>query len=118
MKISLNMGELNPGGDKEMEAQALDRIIQGVRDGEFEARQTLVQHYMPLLQSLAKKRGNDVTEVNRLIEAGKRGLLNAAHRYRAGLGPDKFRLLAVDLIDRAMSGATHSGFFSRLFKKK
>ncbi|MBN1269822.1 MAG: hypothetical protein JXB04_09555 [Kiritimatiellae bacterium] len=118
MKISLNMGELSAGGDKEMEAQLLEKMVQGTRDGEFQARDALVQHFMPLLQSLAKKRGDDVTEVNRLIEVGKQGLLSAARKYKPGQGADKFRLLAVDLIDRAMSDATRGGFFARLFGKK
>jgi hypothetical protein len=118
VKISLNMDSLGAGDDKQLEAQALERLILGAKSGDFEARDALYQVYMPLLKSLAKKRGDEVSEVNELIEAGKKGLLMATQKYKQGLGADKFKLLAIDHIDRAMTDATNSGFFRRLFRSK
>jgi len=117
MKISLNLDELNAGDDKEAQLAALEKVILATKAGDYEARDALYQHYMPLLTSLAKKRSKDVSEINQLIEGGKTGLLNAASKYKAGQGADKFKLFALDFIERGMSDATHHGFFSRLFKK-
>ena len=117
MKISLNLDEFNAGDDKDAQKAALEKVILAAKEGDFEARDALLQHYMPLLTSLAKKRSADITEINQLIEGGKAGLLNATRKYKPGIGPDKFKLFALDFIERGMSDATHHGFFSRFFKK-
>jgi DNA-directed RNA polymerase specialized sigma subunit len=117
MKISLNLDELNAGDDKSAQNTALERVILAAKAGDFEARDALFQHYMSLLTSLAKKRTNDVSEINQLIEGGKTGLLNAAHKYKPSITPEKFKLFALDFIEKGMSDTTHHGFFSRFFKK-
>lgn len=118
MKIALNLDNLGGDNEKEIEAQTLEKIILGAKAGDFEARDALFAHYMPLLTGMAKKRSADVSVINQMIEGGKKGLLMAASKYKQGMGPDKFKLFALDYIERGMSDATHHGFFSRLFGKK
>ena len=117
MKIALNMSELSSGNDKNSENQALERVILATKAGDFEARDALYHLYLPLLTSLAKKRtADDVGKINELIEKGKSGLLTAAKKYKTSVGPDKFKLFALDYIEKEMdSGNSKGGLLSRLF---
>jgi DNA-directed RNA polymerase specialized sigma subunit len=116
MKISLKLDEIGGGSGNDQE-RLVEAWVAAARQGDFEARQALYQHYVPLLTSLAKKRaGEDVTQVNALIERGKDGLLNAAKRYKPGKTTEKFKLFALDYIEKAMDGGD-KGFLSRIFGK-
>lgn len=116
VKISLRMGDFE--SDAAAEARALEQIILRAGEGDFEAREALVQQFLPLLQSLARRRASDVAEVNRLIETGKEALLAAARRYKAGRGTEKFKLQAAEAIDAAMANRPRKGWLARLFKQR
>jgi DNA-directed RNA polymerase specialized sigma subunit len=114
MKIALNMDELS-GDDKKAAQAALERLIKRTKDGDFQARDALIQHYMPILSKLAKKRSSSSKEFNETIEAGKAGLCEAARKYKPSVGPDKFQVFALDFIEKAMDkGSSSGGFLARL----
>ena len=68
---------------------------------------------MPLLTSLAKKRSLETASINRYIEAGKEGLVNATRHYKPTNG--KFQVFALNYIENQMDRLDRPGFFSRLF---
>jgi DNA-directed RNA polymerase specialized sigma subunit len=114
MKIALNMNELNAeDGD---ENAAMRRLLQQVKEGDYQARDTLYNVYTPFITKLAQKRTRDVNEVNNLIEKGRAGLLTAAKKFKLNSGPEKFKLFALDYIEKNMDAAD-GGFLSRLFHK-
>ncbi len=116
MKIALNMDELSSGDKKATEGKALEKLILATGNGDFEARDTLYQHYLPLLTSLAKKRTSNVAEINQFIERGKAGLITATRKYKTSIGSDKFKLFALNYIEKSMdAGSGKGGLFSRLF---
>jgi DNA-directed RNA polymerase specialized sigma subunit len=124
MKISLNLGQQQQqGGQSKVEQQrALEREILGAKGGDWNSRNNLARLFMPLLHSLAEKRAKDVPTLNRLVEAGKEGLADAAHKYKTSIGPDRFRIFALDFIEKRMDRELHGGggigaFFARLFGK-
>jgi len=116
MKIALNMDNLGKGSAKNEETQAVERLLSAARDGDFAARDMLVQHYMPLLTSMAKKRSHEVKEINSLIDRGKEGLALAAKKSKPSMDAAKFKLFALDFIEKSMD-KSGGGFFSKLFGK-
>ena len=114
MKISLNLNE-NGGSEDEVRGEALQRLILATRNGDIEARDRLIQLYMPLLQSLAGQRAQETAGINEFIEAGKQGLVQAARKFKASAGPEQFRFFAIDHIEKAMDGGGQGGFLRRLF---
>ena len=108
MKISLSMGQ---DGDQGRVAQlkALERDILAAHDGDWNAKNSLARHYAPLLNSLAHKRSQDTATVNKLLEAGREGLFEAARKYKASVGADRFQIHAVDFIESAMDRAARQG---------
>jgi|GEM_PF-933417 len=124
MKISLNLGQQHQqGGQSKAEQQrALEREILAAKGGDWNSKNSLVRMFMPLLHSLAEKRARDQPTLNRLVEAGKEGLADAARRYKTSIGPDRFRIFALDFIEKRMDRELRGGgglgaFFSRLFGK-
>ena len=70
-----------------------------------------------MIKSLAEKRATETPRINDLIEAGKEGLYAATKKYKKTMGPEKFRLFALDYIESKMDCKSKGGgFFSRLFK--
>lgn len=122
MKISLNMG-LDVEQSKAAQIKAFERDILGAGAGDWNAKGNLVRHFTPLLTSLAQKRSTDIATVNRCIDAGKDGLVQAARKYKPSVGPERFQIFAVDFIEAAMDKAVREGsgkgggFFARLFGK-
>ncbi len=113
MKISLHLGQnesYTSDGDRE---KALEREVAACRKGDWEAKARLVNTFMPLLTSLARKRTSEVADINRYIDAGKEGLLSAAKHYKES-GHTKFQIFALRYIEDAMSNADRHGIFSRI----
>lgn len=119
MKISLRMHQ----GDVDTASRAAqDRIMEheiiACRKGDFGAEKRMLNSFMPLLLSLARKRSRDPATVNRCIEAGKAGLQKAIRKYKTSIGPEKFRIFAVkyieESIDRDLAGGKQ-GLWARLF---
>lgn len=116
MKIPLNMGNNGGQSTKAAQIKTLERDILASKKGDWNAKNNLVRTFMPLLNSLAEKRTSDTGQKNKLIEAGKEGLFNAAGRYKENMGADKFQVFALDFIESSMDSSGKSGgFFARLF---
>ncbi len=113
MKIPLHLPGDGPAeGNRQDRAMEMD--ILECKKGDWEAKARLIREFMPLLTTLAKKRGTDTATINRLVEAGKDGLVLAARKYRVG-SPQKFQIFAVPFIEKAMEHAlSGGGFFARL----
>jgi DNA-directed RNA polymerase specialized sigma subunit len=120
MKISLNMGQ-EEGDSRAAQQRVLERDVLGAKAGDWNAKNSLVRLFTPLLASLAEKRTNDAALRNQLIEAGKQGLFDAARKYKPNVGIVHFRVFALDFIEAAMdhaaraSSSSGGGFLSRLF---
>ena len=118
MKIPLNMNQDGPQSRKAAQAKMLERDIAMTKKGDWNAKNSLMKTFIPLLQSLAEKRTDDIRDINEYIEAGKNGLLKAAKKYKPTLGADKFQIFALDFIENAMDNMnSKGGFFSKLFGK-
>ena len=114
MKIALNMrqGEdLSQDGDRE---KSIERDIAAAKRGDWEAKTRLARTFMPLFTSLARKRAHETAAINRHIEAGRDGLLNAVRSYKPNAGM-KFEVFALSYIEDEMDRASKPGFFARLF---
>ena len=117
MKISLNMGPRDPNAQKATEARILEADILSAKKGDWNAKNSLVREFMPLLQSLSEKRSSEVADINAYIDAGKNGLYAAAKKYKKDIGPANFQIFALDFIEDRMDkvGKGGSGFLSNLF---
>ena len=114
MKIALNLRQdetISPEVERE---KAIERDVEGCRHNDWEAKTRLVQAFMPLLTSLARKRTHETTDFNRYIEAGKDGLINATRHYKAGTTV-KFQVFALNYIEDQMDRLNRPGFLARLF---
>lgn len=117
MKISLNLNEHAHDGSSEIKGSTLEKLLLAAQKGDAQARDHLVQNYMPLLQNLAKKRGPcEQAELNERILKAKKGFLRAISKYKKSVGPGRFRLFALDYIDQALSSSS-GGLLSKLFGK-
>jgi len=113
MKIGLNMGGDQHVSSKKAHDKELERIILATKEGDWTAKTKLAKEFMPLLTSLAEKRTKETGKMNELIEKGKNGLYAACKKYKPVMGVNKFRVFAVNYIEKYMDGKV--GFFSRLF---
>lgn len=119
MKIGIDIAGNDAESAKAAEKRAFEKMITGAAKGDWEAKNQLVLTFQPLLNSLAEKRTSDVPTLNKYLEAGKEGLMKAARKYTPSVGPDRFRIFALDFIEAAMdSAAGGGGFFARLFGRK
>ena len=121
MKIALSMAHTEPPG-RESHLKAVERDILATQKGDWNAKNNLARTFTPLLTSLAEKRSSDQATINRLVEAGKEGLLTAARKYKPSIGAERFQIFALDFIEKSMDSASHSGgglggFFRKLFGK-
>ena len=113
VKIALNLKQHeNPAPELELE-KSIERDVESCKRNDWEAKTRLVQVFMPLLTSLAKKRSLETASINRYIEAGKEGLVNATRHYKPTNG--KFQVFALNYIENQMDRLDRPGFFSRLF---
>lgn len=118
MKIPLNMNQ--DGGShttREAANMALEQDILSAKKGDWNAKHGLDRTFTPLLISLAEKRAGNQIELNHYIEAGKQGLYTAARKYKRSIGPDRFRIFALDYIEAAMDRGLRGGFWSRILGK-
>ena len=115
MKIALNLNQKDsyvPDGEEH--ERAIESDQQACRRGDWEAKTRLIQAFMPLMTSLAKKRSQDTAVINRYIEGGKEGLLSAVRHFKPGANA-KFEIFALSYIEDAMDRVNRPGFFARLF---
>lgn len=118
MKISLRMQEGNGGTTSRTSQDSVtEKEIMACKRGDFEAEKRMLRKFMPLLTSLARKRSKDPPVINVCIEAGKKGLKKAVQKYKPSVGADKFRIFAVDFIEKSIDDSLQEkkGFFARLF---
>ena len=116
MKIPLNMGNNNGQSGKAAQLKTLEREILATKKGDWNAKNNLVRTFTPLLTSLAEKRTSNQGQKNKLIDAGKEGLFNAARRYKETMGADRFQVFALDFIEESMDNMDKKvGFFAKLF---
>ena len=119
MKISLNIRSGSYVHDPSKDGKASERDIAACRDGDWEARDRLLQIFHPLLISLAKQRSHDPAMVANLVEAGRAGLLAAVKKYRPTGDSDKFQIFALDFIEKNMDEFNRpKSFWARLFNKE
>ena len=118
MKISLNISGTDEQTTKVAENNAMERLLLSVKQGDWEARELLLQRYRPLMLSLVQKRATDTASQNKFMEAAKAGLLEAASRYTHSIQPDRFQIFALDYIEASMNRSERGGFFARLFGGK
>jgi DNA-directed RNA polymerase specialized sigma subunit len=117
MKIPLNLGQNASQSTSQAHAKVLERDILAAQKGDWNAKNNLMRTFAPLLTALASKRSSDVAKINDYIEAGKKGLFDAAKKYKQGTA-DRFNLFALEFIEKEMDGVDHGGgFFAKLFGK-
>ena len=114
MKIALNIRSDDPAVSSAQEEKLIERDVLACRRNDWEAKARLVQRFMPLLTSLAKKRATDIAAINRYIDAGKEGLMVAVRKYRPQTD-GKFPIFAPTYIEAQMDRVAKPGFFARLF---
>ena len=114
MKIALNLKQGDQYNQEQDREQTIERDVMSVKKSDWEAKTRLVQLFMPLLMSMAKKRVHEVAAINRYVEAGKEGLMAGVRHYKPGTG-QKFEVFALSYIETAMDRVGRPGFFSRLF---
>ena len=119
MKIGLNIAGNDMQTSKVAENKAFENVILSAQKGDWKAKDELVQRLRPLVLSLAEKRSTDGHMVSKYVEAAKNGILTAADRYKPAIGPDKFRIFALDFIEDHMDRVGKGrSFLSRLFGKR
>ena len=120
MKIPLKLGQNEQQSTATAAAEAIARDVRAAKAGDWNAKNSLVRAFQPLLTSLSEKRAhNDQAKGNRYIDAGKEGLFKAVKKYREKANGDNFQLFALDFIESAMDRVDQGGgFMSRLFAGK
>jgi DNA-directed RNA polymerase specialized sigma subunit len=114
VKISLNLSQNDYSSPEATREKAIERDVEACNRNDWEAKTRLIQTFMPLLTSLAKKRTQETAILNRYIEAGKEGLTDAAQHFNAS-STTKFQIFALNYIEQAMNRVNRPGFFARLF---
>ncbi len=116
MKIGLNSSNnADSTTGPAARAKSLEKDIAAAKRGDWEARHRVEKAVAPLLNSLACKRSQDNTEINRLLECGKQGIAVAIRKFKSGTRGDRFQIFALPYIEGKMDKTSHGGFFSRLF---
>ncbi len=118
MKISLHMPDGDAGPKSRVsQDRVMENEIIACKRGDFEAEKRMLRKFMPLLTSLARKRSQEPPVINMCIEAGKKGLKKAIQKYKPSVGADKFRIFAVEYIEKSIDDSLQEkkGFFARLF---
>jgi RNA polymerase sigma-B factor len=86
------------GRDREVRETATSRLLVAYRDrGDARARDRLVQLYLPLVETLARRYRSPGAEFDDLLQAGSIGLLNAIERYDPRRS-DEFAAFAVPTV--------------------
>lgn len=116
MKIALNLRSNEANAPEVEREKAIERDVESCKRNDWEAKTRLVQTFMPLLTSLAKKRTQDTATLNRYIDAGKEGLVNATRHFKPATH-GKFQVFALNYIENQMNRIDRRGFFARLFTR-
>ncbi len=115
MPIPLHMNQ-SINTTPEQKLAAFERVILAVKKGDLNAKASLTKEFSPLLISLAEKRSTDIGEINNLIESGDKGLFKATKKYKHKIHPEKFRIFALDFIEKEMDKTLcGGGIISRIF---
>ncbi len=86
------------GSDREVRETATSRLLVAYREqGDARARDRLVQLYLPLVETLARRYRGPGAEFDDLLQAGSIGLLNAIERYDSRRS-DEFAAFAVPTV--------------------
>jgi hypothetical protein len=112
-------GSVDPSG-RSAELEQLERCVARCQAGDLREHMQLARKFRPLIRTLAEKRVNDpsnVKEINRLSSLGREGLYEAVLEYNPKIGIARFRVFALDYIERAMDSKP-KGFWQRLFRKR
>ena len=119
MRVNLNWKEIGMSAEVGRSGrQGISKaLVASAAGGDFQSCEELVRCFMPVLQDLSKRRTNGVQQRNVLIDAGKRGLLQAARRYQArGAAKKDFKLFALPYIEKGMNVAEgKAGWWTRLW---
>ena len=116
MKIPLKLGQNGQQSGRAAAAKIIERDILAAKRGDWNAKNSLIRSFQPLLRSLAEKRAEAPAAINQYVEAGKEGLLKAIKKYSASVGADRFQIFALDFIEASMDkSGKGGGFFARLF---
>ncbi|NQU41331.1 MAG: hypothetical protein HQ523_15390 [Lentisphaerae bacterium] len=117
MKIPLKLSSDGQQSAAAAAAQAILHDVRAVKAGDWNAKNSLVRAFQPLMLSLAEKRSHhDMAKNNRYLDAGKEGLFRAAKKYKAKSHGDNFQVFALDFIESAMDRVDQKGgVLSRLF---
>jgi RNA polymerase sigma-B factor len=84
--------------DREVRETATSRLLMAYREhGDTRARDRLVQLYLPLVETLARRYRGPGAEFDDLLQAGSIGLLNAIERYDSSRS-DEFAAFAVPTV--------------------
>jgi hypothetical protein len=98
--------------------QIVSRIIQDIlamQRGEWDARDRVDRHFEPFLKTLTTKRSGDPEEQKELYERAKEGLHKAVMKFTPDMTVDKFKVMALDDIEKSMNKGNDKGFFKKLF---
>jgi DNA-directed RNA polymerase specialized sigma subunit len=118
MKISLNMGD-RLSSSAASRTQISEAEIVAAQKGDWVAKERLAKKLLPLIESLAKKRATQASDVHDFVEAGQRGVYRALKKYKKKIGADKFSLFCLDFIQSEMNrlDKKEGGFVARLFSR-
>ena len=116
MKIPLKLSLNEQQSAAAAAAQSILRDVRAIKGGDWNAKNSLVRAFQPLLLSLSEKRAHqDAAKNNRYLDADKEGLFKAARKYREKSHGNNFQLFALDFIESAMDRVDKKGgFISRL----
>ncbi len=117
MKIPLNVNKAEGVSAAVAQSRVLGSHLQAAKRGDWAAKNAIVSTFTPLIRTLAERRATDIPTQNKLIEAGKQGLVTAIKKFKAAQGADRFQLFALDFIEARMDNPTSapSGFLARIF---
>jgi DNA-directed RNA polymerase specialized sigma subunit len=114
VKIALHLNEKDTyTPDGEDHEKAIERDVMACKRGDWEAKTRLIQTFMPLLTSLARKRSSDTAIINSYIEAGKEGLLCAVRHHKPASNA-KFQIFALPHIEDAIDRVSRPSWLARL----
>ena len=103
MKIALSQKEVASLAISGTQTEALAQAVAGCKLGDWEAKRALERLFSPLITMLAVKRaGSDTAVRNELIDRGRDGLYQAAKRFPPRESIRRFRLFALDHIEKNM----------------
>lgn len=118
MKIPLTPSSQEGDTPAAHKLRKLANDLAAARRSDWSARDRVVHHFTPLICSLADRRTQDPQARQRLIEAGKAGLVTAIGRFNPATGAERFQLFALEFIEHRMDNPDkRGGLLSRLLRR-